>query len=117
MNNRLSFSYSHQNNEPALRSRCPARDAAVVVTYGQRSARETVTIFFHPAGQNNDSRVSDVNSGEHLVEVLGRQVVEAAAVRQELVELLDRNVAARSRRRRLLLLLLRRAQVFLHGSV
>lgn len=64
-----------------------------------------------------DSRVSDVNPGEDLVEVLRRQAVETVAVRQQLVELLDGNVAARSRdirRRRRRLLLLGRAQVLLH---
>lgn len=67
--------------------------------------------------RGTDSRVSDVNPGEDLVEVLRRQAVEAVAIRQQLVELLDGNVAARSRdirRRRRRLLLLGRAQVLLH---
>lgn len=70
----------------------------------------------------NDSRVADVYSGEDLVEVLCREAVEAAAVGQQLVELLDGHLAAAaagSRRdiSRWLLLLFSRTQVLLHGSL
>lgn len=70
------------------------------------------------------SRISDVNPGEDLIEVLGGEVVEAAAVGEELVELVYGQLAASSRDvcrwgRRLVvvMLLLRGAQVFFHGSL
>lgn len=65
--------------------------------------------------RGGDSRVSDVNPGEDLVEVLCGEAVEAVAVRQQLVQLLHGNVAARSRdirRRRLF----GGTQVLLHGA-
>lgn len=70
----------------------------------------------------SDSRVADVNPGVDLVEVLCGEAVEAAAVGQELVELLHRHLCSAVRRdisrclRRRLLLLFAGAQVFLHGS-
>lgn len=63
-----------------------------------------------------DSRVSDVNPGEDLVEVLRGEAVEAAAVRQQLVELLHGNVAARSRDIRRRRRLFGGTQVLLHGA-
>lgn len=71
-----------------------------------------------PKKWRRDSRVADVNSGEDLVEVLSREAVEAPAVGQELVELLDCNLAAGSRNICwwLLLLLFGRTQVLLHAS-
>lgn len=66
----------------------------------------------------HDSRVADVYSGEDLVEMLCRQAVKAAAVGQELVELLDGNLAAWSRdiSRWRLLMLFCRTRMLLHGS-
>lgn len=70
-----------------------------------------------PKKWKRDSRVADVNSGEDLVEVLCREAVEAPAVGQELVELLDGNLAAGSRNIcRWLLLLFGRTHVLLHAS-
>lgn len=44
---------------------------------------------------NNDSRIADVDPGVNLMEVFGRPAVEAALVRQQIIELLERNVEVR----------------------
>ena len=72
-------------------------------------------------GGGGDSRVADVDPGEHLVEVLRGEAVEAAAVGQQLVELLDRHLSGArgrdvSQGGRRLLLLFAGTHVFLHRS-
>lgn len=49
----------------------------------------------HQTHNNSDSRVADVDPRINLMEVLGRPAVEAALVRQQVVELLERHLEAR----------------------
>lgn len=44
---------------------------------------------------NNDSRIADVDPRVNLMAVFGRPAVEAALVRQQIIELLERNLEAR----------------------
>lgn len=60
----------------------------LVVLYGSGSDRLSIAV-------RTDSRVADVDPRADLVEVLGGPAVEAAVVRQQVVELLQRHLEAR----------------------